>query len=569
MKLTVPFLGLLASVLCVCASPTYLLDRDVLLQPRQENVTTTITAATATATTTAASAADVFPTNVGFLGTTKAGVAPFLVTQDRIAGSLGNRPIDTRWNATDDSDGSFDIFQHLGNESPYFSSPLFADFQRKAAVLPETCTVSQLHLLHRHGARYPTSYSTEGAPHFGAVIANLSGTAGFKATGPLGFLNDWSYKLGAEVLVPVGTQQLFDSGIHAFYRYGALYNATTQKHKPVVRTTSQSRMLDSARYFTLGFFGWDAPNLVNMEVVLEGGSGLAPDAYNNTLASYDTCNNSDTITVGDTYLRPVWDEIYLANATKRLQPHVEGLNLTTSLVYGMQSLCAYETVAQGYSNFCSLFTKDEWEGYEYDLDLQFQGDYGMMSPSGRAQGIGYVQELLARLTNTTVLKPDGSDVTTQNTTLDNDATLFPIDQPFYFDFTHDDIIVSVLTALNYTQVVGDYLDPTKPDPERNFRLSWITPFAARLAFEVVDCTADKEEKVKAGRYLRTVLNDAVVPLDRDQGCKENEHGLCKLDDFVKFQQKHAVEAANFDKACFGVNGTDFVVTGPVRNGTVY
>lgn len=235
-----------------------------------------------------------------------------------------------------------------------------------------------MHLLHRHGARYPTSSTTEGAPHFGAVLANISKTthpdSNFSASGPLDFLNTWQYQLGAEVLVPVGTQQLFDSGVHSYYRYGRLYNATTQKHKPVVRTTSEQRMLDSARYFNLGFFGFDAPNLVDLEVIIEAGTGLAANSSNNTLASYDTCTNSDTITIGDTYLRPVWDEIYLANATQRLQQYVTGLNLTTDLVYGMQGLCAYETVALGYSNFCSLFTKEEWQGYEYDLDLQFQGE---------------------------------------------------------------------------------------------------------------------------------------------------------------------------------------------------
>lgn len=33
----------------------------------------------------------------------------------------------------------------------------------------------------------------------------------------------------------------------------------------------------------------------------------------------------------------------------------------------MQALCAYETVALGYSEFCNLFTEDEWKGYEYGL----------------------------------------------------------------------------------------------------------------------------------------------------------------------------------------------------------
>jgi hypothetical protein len=326
-----------------------------------------------TASSTASSnTSDAFPTDVGYAGTIAYGQAPFLAVNDRINGSLGDSPIETRWNATDDP--NFNIFQSVGNESPYFSSPLFSDYQQGAAVLPEQCTVQQVHLLHRHGARYPTSSTTEGAPAFGAAIANISKVthpdSNFSATGPLSFLNTWQYQLGAEVLVPVGNQELFDSGVHSYYRYGHLYNATTQAHKPVVRTTSEERMLTSAQLFNLGFFGLNASNLVDLEVIIENGYGLGiEDSFNNTLAPYDTCTNSDNITIGDTYLRAVWDPIYLANATTRLQQYVTGLNLTTELVYGMQGLCAYETVALGYSNFCSLFTKEEWQGYEYDLGM--------------------------------------------------------------------------------------------------------------------------------------------------------------------------------------------------------
>jgi hypothetical protein len=119
--------------------------------------------------------------------------------------------------------------------------------------------------------------------------------------------------------------------------------------------------------------------------------------------------------------------------------------------------------------------------YEQDSDLPLAGDYGFMSPNGRAQGIGWVQEFLSRTQNVTF--PVGN-VTLQNTTLDESSTYFPLDQPFYFDFTHDDNILSVLTALNFTQVAGDYLNATEMDPDRTFVLSHITPFAARLYFEV-------------------------------------------------------------------------------------
>lgn len=425
-----------------------------------------------------------------------------------------------------------------------------------------------MHVIHRHGSRYPTSDTTEGAPAFGLALAQVKGNASagtgpaLNATGQLAFLKDWSYQLGAEVLVPNGAQELFDSGVKHYYQYGKMYNPATQPHKPVVRTTSQERMIESARYFTAGFFGLNAPNLVDLEVILEG------SGFNNTLAPYDTCNNSNSIFVGDTILDAEWKPIYLANATKRLQPLVPGLNLTDDLTFGMQSLCAYETVGLGTSPFCQLFTEEEWLGFEYTLDLEFWGDYSFGSQTGRAQGVGLAQDVLARLTNTTIAP---ADVTMQNTSLLN-STYFPLDQPLYFDFTHDDVIVSILTALNYTQVLGEQLTGTSANASRTYKLSHVTPYAARLVFEVADCTADARANTSTSTnastgltqsVIRTLLNDALVPMSEAQGCTPRPDGGCLLHEFVTYQQNTLLEAANFDQACFG-NYTPAVVS----NGTV-
>lgn len=75
-------------------------------------------------------------------------------------------------------------------------------------ALPENASIVQLHMLSRHGARYPTS--SEGVAVLGQKITNH--TAGHRFEGPLGFLNAWEYKLGAAILVPIGKQELFDSG---------------------------------------------------------------------------------------------------------------------------------------------------------------------------------------------------------------------------------------------------------------------------------------------------------------------------------------------------------------------
>lgn len=101
----------------------------------------------------------------------------------------------------------------------------------------------------------------------------------------------------------------------------------------------------------------------------------------------------------------------------------------------------------GYSNFCDLFTLTEWKGYEYAFALQLTGNNLFQSPTGRAVGIGYVEEFLARLERRYIFTSD----TQVNTTLDNNPTTFPLDQTLYFDFSHVATISGVLTAFGITQ----------------------------------------------------------------------------------------------------------------------
>ncbi|KAK3076121.1 hypothetical protein LTS18_013861, partial [Coniosporium uncinatum] len=191
-------------------------------------------------------------------------------------------------------------------------------------------------MLHRHGARYPTAT-------YGIVKKLTNRTIGgnWQASGQLSFLNNWTYKLGEQILTPVGKQELFDSGILHQYLYGHLY--PNNGSKIVARSTTQDRMIQSAEYFLAGFFGLRWSENATLEVIIE-----EPN-FNNSLAGYFQCNNSNlAVSAGGTNATTDWVSIYLADALKRLQAQIdppETLNITD--VYNMQSLCAYETVALG------------------------------------------------------------------------------------------------------------------------------------------------------------------------------------------------------------------------------
>ncbi|KIM23174.1 hypothetical protein M408DRAFT_332472 [Serendipita vermifera MAFF 305830] len=447
---------------------------------------------------------------------------------------------------------SFSIFKNWGNLTPFHSVPAdsFGIKSETGPEVPDGCTLKGVHILHRHGARYPTGWPGYATPGMLASRFHRAASTGqgIKAHGPLAFLNTWTYKLGTEVLTPFGRQQLFDLGVSMRMKYGSLLEGFTDR-LPVFRTESQDRMLASATNFALGFFGWPLDNKFLLSVTVEA------NGVNNTLAPYKTCPNDSNPLIGDrgTYYVKQWVSVYLVDAQQRIQSLLEGYELSMEDLYAMQMMCAYETVSLGYSSFCSLFTKDEWEGFEYALDLYFWYDSGFGSPVARALGSGYVLELLSRLTSTPISlhpEPPLTSTFSVNHTLDGNPTTFPLDQPLYVDATHEVVIVNIVTALNLTTISGLEEDgpptPRKMKRGRKWRASRVAPFASNVQFQLLQCPAVDSDATQ----IRVILNDAVVSLTGISGCPEQKDGLCPVDKFVEAQQK-LVEGSDWDWTCHG------------------
>lgn len=186
----------------------------------------------------------------------------------------------------------FDITKYWGNLSPWYSVSS-ADYGLPDAspLIPEGCDIVQMHLLYRHGARYPTT----GAPPSAFAQKLVNATAkGFAVTGELGFLSEWSYKLGAELLTPFGRSQNFNLGVAYRQLYGNLLNNfTAQGTIPVFRTESQDRMVKTANNFAAGFFGVpEYLDQVNIEILVE------TPGVNNSGAPYEICTNSNVASKG-------------------------------------------------------------------------------------------------------------------------------------------------------------------------------------------------------------------------------------------------------------------------------
>lgn len=247
---------------------------------------------------------------------------------------------------------------------------------------------------------------------------------------------------------------------------------------------------------------------------------------------------------------------------------VTGHNFSSADVYNIQMLCPYETVAFGFSHFCDLFTAEEWKGFEYSIDLAFAGENGntqmgtshltaaFQSPTGRAVGMGWVNELIARLTG---IQPNSSLITNENSTLDDSPATFPLNQTLYLDFTHDTNIMDIITALGLTQF-SQFLPPTGPPQNQQLIVSHLEPFAARLVLEKIQCSVPIPEnrtgtaEGNSTTYMHLLLNQRTVPLGLSyQACGNRSDGWCEYDAFMSTLQT-LNEAANFTYACYGEYG---------------
>lgn len=379
---------------------------------------------------------------------------------------------------------------------------------------------------------------------------------GTRFTGELAFLNTWSYGLGREILVPQGRQELFDSGILHFYNYGSLYSNTS---KIVARTTTQDRMLKSAENFLAGFFGLDWPEYANLLPVIES------TGFNNSLGPLENCPNGGVV-LAEAPVEPTttWSNIYLMDVTKRLKQSAGHYNWTVADSLVAQNLCVYETISLGYSNFCQLFNYQEWEGFEYYIDVEFTSMVGFQSPIARALGIAWVEEFLARVEGHLLDIPAGT--TDNNVTLDTNPVTFPVNQTLYFDFTHDAYIVSVLTAFGFTQF-AQFLPPTGPPPNRQYVTSKIVPFAGRTDIEIIkaphkvhprrgDSYGVPSQNVYVPNtgetfYVHFLQNQRTLPLHSSfTQCEYRDDGWCELSSFLE-AQKSSLATADFEYACAG------------------
>jgi len=349
------------------------------------------------------------------------------------------------------------------------------------------------------------------------------------------FLKTYQYHLGSDQLTRFGEQELVNSGLKFYRRYQSLAKDAV----PFVRAASQERVAESAQNWTQGFHNARAADEAatgpesypyNIVVIPEG------EAFNNTL-SHGTCTNFEG-TIGND-AQKIWASKFARGLITRLNKSLM-VNLNWEQAIHLMDMCPFETVATPLgtpSAFCHLFNDEDWLDYDYYQTLGKYYGYANGNPLGATQGIGYVNELIARMTNTPV-----NDHTNTNSTLDDSEKTFPIGQTsLYADFSHDNDISGILAALGLYDATKPPSKEKRQSPEElgGYSAAWTVPFAARAYFEKMSCEGQSEELV------RVLVNDRVMPLET---CGGDKLGRCTLSKFVE-SLSFARSGGNWDK-CF-------------------
>jgi hypothetical protein len=394
-------------------------------------------------------------------------------------------------------------------------------------------------VLSRHGSRDPTAGKSAA---YNETISRIHSSVTEYGKG-YEFIKDYVYALGADQLSGYGKAEMASSG-SAFYRR---YHALAQTASPFIRSSGQERVVVSAMKWAEGYYGTklsDHPDQTD-----DGYSGsivVIPedDGVNNTL-SHSLCTafeDEDEYGSIGSDAQDEFREIFGGPIRDRLNKHLPGANLSVKEAVYIMDLCPFETVARKdakLSQFCFLFTLDEWKDFDYYQSIGKYYGYNKGNPLGPTQGVGFVNELIARLMDQPV-----EDHTTTNSTLDSSPQTFPLGKALYADFSHDNDLTGIYGALGLYNETPPLSKKKRQSIKhtRGYSASWTVPFGARMYVEKMVCGAHQTrrnghkkehkkepEKEHKKELVRILVNDRVVPL---QDCGPDKLGRCTLESFI-------------------------------------
>ncbi|KAL5339619.1 phosphoglycerate mutase-like protein [Aspergillus crustosus] len=425
----------------------------------------------------------------------------------------------------------WNIHYHLGGYGPWIEKP---DGPIEGVEPPAGCFVDQVHMMARHGERYPTQ--SAGKRHL-ALLKRIR-EAEIVLNGSLSFLNNWEYITATpekdfDQLTTTGpyagTLGAFTTGTRLLTRYGHLMSPNSKLR---LWASDCRRVIETARYFAYGLLGldWESFGTAELEII--------PETFD---------RRADTLTPGDTCLRYLEDtedghdkglntlalfhQAYAPDIAERLikgQGNEALGDLTNYEVFSMQEMCGFETLVRGSSPWCDVFTREDWANFEYARDLVHYYRAGPGNPYAGTMGWLW-------LNATTSLLQSGPDA----------GALF-------FSFVHDGDMSPLLTALD---IMADpkydpYLPITHRVDDRVWRTSPVLPMGGRIILERMNCSSGHATESGERGFVRANINDKIVPLPY---CKSGPGLSYLLDEFIEHARRRKPEVGEYGQIC-GLDG---------------
>lgn len=420
------------------------------------------------------------------------------------------------------SEYAFSPLQHLAGIAPFFQSRGYGI----DPAVPDTCVVEKATYLSRHSNIYANDNDYE--IYIEPLVAKLNATnATF--SGELSFLSNWTNPISeddVEDITPSGSLDAQALGLTFAARYPQFSNASANTTKIWAATSERSNQ--TAYSFAQGFSGSlrMAPQLVE---IYEGKNESA-----DSLTPHSSCpaySGSAGVKQSNVFLYT-----YAPAIIERLGA-LTNVNLTAYDISAMQRLCGYETVIRNSSNFCSLFTADEWLQFEYANDIQYHYSLGYGSYVSPVLGMPWLNASATLLSN-------------------NDSSK----QDFYISFTHREEPLFITTALglfNDTAFTGGNnpnatLPLTEINYGRRFVTSNIIPFLGHVGLERLSCVSTNatSNATMTASYIRAIVNSAVQPIP---GCSNGIGASCPLADFTQLIKTKQAQYGDFVGVC-GLSG---------------
>ncbi|OCF38157.1 hypothetical protein I316_00381 [Kwoniella heveanensis BCC8398] len=457
--------------------------------------------------------------------------------------------------------------KHLSAISPFYIPT------QQPTPLPEGCELDRVSLLVRHSSILGNDDEYEQTMQpFIAKIADMDKSK-IPEDGEWAFLRDWQTPIVEEKLEQVSEQGKKDAKFLGKYirkQYNSLFppkqktsNKTKggkgkgkgKKQPPYkVWTASSTRDIDTAKAYILGGFpshqSGDGGEGDGDVVQLVKVPNKARD-WDRSLTPHKACDAFEK----QSSLEPAnqWLSVYAPRVIDRLKgimPEVAD-ELIDQDILAMQMLCGYETIAQGHSPFCHLFTDEEWRDVEYYFDVRFHYMMGFGNELSPYLGMPWsktAKHLLA-----------GKDTGGNGKHTPNSEGAHEDDEVLHPSFTHRESPAFVAVFLNLFNA-STHPHPSSEVPpldhrvdDRAWRTSHLVSFLGHVALERYHCGgASGHDTPKDGKkhnkvdYVRAVVNGIQETMS---GCEDGLEGSCKWETFDRWIDERAQRWGDWESVC--------------------